>query len=146
VVAAVDFSSSAEHVAVEAAALSAATGAVLHLLHVAAPEPAFVGFDQPGGPLDHDHRLAELTEERRHLDDLAEHLATRTGVHARALVAIGPTAETIASVAEGFERALVVVGSHGHGALRRLLVGSTTDGLLRGSTRPVVVVPSRDLA
>ena len=36
---------------------------------------------------------------------------------------------------------LLVVGSHGHGGLHHLLVGSVTEAVLRQSTIPVVVVP-----
>jgi nucleotide-binding universal stress UspA family protein len=42
------------------------------------------------------------------------------------------------------EAGLVVVGSHGHGALYNLLVGSVAEGVIRHSTVPVVVVPRVD--
>jgi nucleotide-binding universal stress UspA family protein len=38
---------------------------------------------------------------------------------------------------------LVMVGSHGHGGLHHLLVGSVTEDVLRRSTRPVIVVPAK---
>lgn len=37
----------------------------------------------------------------------------------------------------------IVLGSHGHGALYDLLVGSVAEGVLRRAPCPVVVVPSR---
>jgi len=36
----------------------------------------------------------------------------------------------------------IVMGSHGHGAMYNLLVGSVTEGVLKRSTRPVLLVPS----
>jgi len=36
----------------------------------------------------------------------------------------------------------IVMGSHGHGAMYNLLVGSVTEGVLKRSTRPLLLVPS----
>ena len=38
---------------------------------------------------------------------------------------------------------LLVVGSHGHGAVFDLLFGSISDAVVRRATLPVLVVPSR---
>ena len=38
---------------------------------------------------------------------------------------------------------LLVIGSHGHGAMFDLLFGSISEGIVRRSTLPVLVVPSR---
>jgi nucleotide-binding universal stress UspA family protein len=39
---------------------------------------------------------------------------------------------------------LIVVGSHGHGAMYQLLVGSISEGVLRRSNRPVLVIPTHE--
>jgi nucleotide-binding universal stress UspA family protein len=52
-------------------------------------------------------------------------------------------AETIAGEAERRDAAAVVVGSRGRGRVKALL-GSTTQGLLRHTRRPVVVVRTED--
>ena len=39
---------------------------------------------------------------------------------------------------------LIVVGSHGHGAVYHLMVGSVSQGVLHQSTCPVLVVPTHD--
>jgi nucleotide-binding universal stress UspA family protein len=36
---------------------------------------------------------------------------------------------------------LIVMRTHGHGAMYNLLVGSATKGVLKRSTRPVLLVP-----
>jgi hypothetical protein len=36
---------------------------------------------------------------------------------------------------------LIVVGSHGHGAVRRFLLGSVADRVFKSSACPVMVVP-----
>jgi nucleotide-binding universal stress UspA family protein len=56
------------------------------------------------------------------------------------VVKVGPPAETIAEVAEVEGADMVVVGSTGKGAVKRLLVGSTADRLVHICQRPVLVV------
>jgi nucleotide-binding universal stress UspA family protein len=53
----------------------------------------------------------------------------------------GPVGETIAGFARdgGFD--LLVMGTHGYGALRRLVTGSVTTQVLARSTVPVLLVP-----
>lgn len=136
----VDFAPGSAAVVAEAAVLARALGCGLHLIHVAAPEPDFVGYDRPGGPYDRDRRAGELAVEHEQLRDLAASVEDPQ-LEVTPLVVIGPTVETLLAEADRFDAALVVVGSHGHRPLHRLLVGSTTDGLLRASSRPVVIVP-----
>lgn len=137
---AVDFSAGTEHVLAVATRLAAPTGATIHLLHVAAPEPSFVGYDPPGGPSDRDQRAEELHDEHQALQVLAD-AVHETGVTVKPLLVKGATLEVILGEADRLDADLIVVGSHGHGAVHRFLVGSTTDGLVRQSTLPVLVVP-----
>ena len=37
---------------------------------------------------------------------------------------------------------LIVMGSHGHGSVYNLLVGSVTEGILKAGQRPVLLVPA----
>lgn len=69
-------------------------------------------------------------------------LATDGGLKAEALAVADDvsTSSTLLRVAEERHAAAIIVGSHGHTAVRTLLLSSTTRGLLRGATRPVVVV------
>jgi len=59
-----------------------------------------------------------------------------------ALLVQGPTTETILGEAEKLAADLIVVGSHGHGALARAIVGSTSRSLLGKAKVPVLVVPA----
>jgi nucleotide-binding universal stress UspA family protein len=53
----------------------------------------------------------------------------------------GPPAICIRQEAERLDADYIVVGSHGHGALYDLVVGSTASDLLKKAPCPVVVVP-----
>jgi nucleotide-binding universal stress UspA family protein len=54
----------------------------------------------------------------------------------------GAVAEEILNQADEFDADLIVMGTHGHGAMYNLLVGSGTKGVLKHSTRPVLLVPA----
>jgi nucleotide-binding universal stress UspA family protein len=55
----------------------------------------------------------------------------------------GLPARKILGEADRLEATLIVMGSHGHGALFNLLMGTVCNGVLRKSRCPVVVVPAR---
>jgi len=137
---AVDFSEVTPRVIHVAASQARAFDAELWLLHVAAPDPDFVGFD--AGPQSvRDGRAEELRQEHRELQDEAQRLRD-DGVQATALLVQGPTQEKIVSEAERLQVDLIVVGSHGRGAIRRALLGSVSEGLLREAPCPVLIVPT----
>jgi len=141
VVAAVDFSDRTLVVAGEGVALARASGGTLHLLHVAAGEPALAGYDKDAiSPFTRSARAGELTEEHGRLRELAQHLGA-DGVAVTPLVVMGATAEMILSAADHLQASHLVVGSHGHGGLHHFLVGSVAEEVVRRATIPVVLVP-----
>lgn len=135
----VDFSSVTERVVQAASDLAQGGAARIHLLHVAPPEPEFVGYE-PGPQSVRDTVARSRHEEHRRLKELEKALAAR-GLAVTALLVQGFTVEKILSEAARLSADLIVMGSHGHGALRQLLVGSATDGVLRKAPCPVVIVP-----
>jgi len=139
-VAAIDFSPVSKAVVEQAASLAEAFSAELTLMHVAAPDPSFVGF-AAGPDSVRDARAREIHTEHRQLQAMAERLRDR-GVSARALLIQGPTVEKILSEVQRLQADAIVIGSHGHGALYRALLGSVSEGVVRAARRPVLVVPA----
>jgi nucleotide-binding universal stress UspA family protein len=79
------------------------------------------------------HRVSQRTER------LVE--AARTGPHdPEVLVSFGDLAEQICAAAERHDDDVIVVRSHHKGLLRRLIDPSVADQVLRGTSRPVLVV------
>lgn len=112
------------------------------LLHVAAPDPDYV--DYRVGPQQERDALAEgLHEDRDRIHGLAARF--EQGVEVESLVVMGQTAETILDEAIRRDAALIVIGSHGHGRLYDLIVGSVTESVLHSATCPVLVIPARSI-
>ncbi|NUT49161.1 MAG: universal stress protein [Saccharothrix sp.] len=69
---------------------------------------------------------------------LAGPLSRHPGVRAERFVSLGRPAQALVEQAEG--AALLVVGSHGHGAMRRALLGSVSHAMLHHAPGPLAVV------
>lgn len=118
------------------------TGATVYVLHVAEPEPDFVGYD--AGPAVVRTQVAEeLHREHRAVQAFAKELR-EDGIDASALLIRGPTVKTTLKEAESLDAGMIIVGSHGHGMVYDVLVGSYSAGIIRKSRIPVLVVPVKD--
>jgi nucleotide-binding universal stress UspA family protein len=140
ILAAIDFSPVSEAVVEQAESLARAFSAELTLLHVAAPDPDFVGYEA-GPQTVRDARAEELHTEHRELQATAESLRQRE-VPCHALLIQGPTVEKILEEAQRIGADAIVLGSRGHGALYRALLGSVSEGVLRDARCPVLFVPA----
>lgn len=113
----------------------------IYLLHVAEPDPSFIGYE--AGPDEVRHDVAvEFKREHEELHGLADRLRDQ-GHEVTALMVQGPTIQTILDQAEKLDAEVIVVGSHGRGKLFDLVVGSVSAGVIRKAKVPVLVVPSR---
>lgn len=136
---AVDFSEGHSEVIAEAAKFGR-LGGELWLLHVAPPNPDFVGYE--AGPQSvRDQVATDLREHHQWLQGEAERLGAE-GIQAIPLLVQGSTVETILHEARRREVQMIILGSHGHGAVYHLLVGSTCEGVLHKAKCPVMVVPT----
>jgi nucleotide-binding universal stress UspA family protein len=134
----VDFSDVSGKVIETASSLAEAFGSRVILLHVAEPEPEFVGYDP--GPLSVRIAIAgDIHADQRRLDGLKQ----KFGIpDVQAFLAQGSIPDQILDLAEEHAADLIVIGSHGHGALYHLFVGSVTTAVLKEARCPILVVPS----
>ena len=72
--------------------------------------------------------------------DKAERKAEERGLTAHTKLLTGDPAKEIVGYADSHDADLIVIGSHGHGAVSGALLGSVSRGVLRRTTRPVLVV------
>lgn len=139
ILAAIDFFDSTEMIVRVTSKLAKSMNAKVRLVHIAEPEPDFVGFDT--GPDEvRDQIAAEYQQEHKALQELSDRLR-KEGIDASALVIRGAIVESVLEQAEMHDIDLIIVGSHGHGAVYDILVGSISEGIIRKSPCPVTVVP-----
>lgn len=136
----IDFSDVTGRVVGEVRRMATLTGAAITMVHVAAPNPDFVGFE-PGPASVRDSVAQHMREEHRQLQAIEKELK-RDGFVVTALLIQGYPVEKILMEAGRIKADLIVMGSHGHGLLRHLVVGSVTDGVLRKAPCPVLIVPA----
>jgi nucleotide-binding universal stress UspA family protein len=68
--------------------------------------------------------------------------AKAEGISAQTVVLRGFPVEEICAAATKFEPELIVLGSHGWGAMKRMVFGSVSTGVLHHTSVPVLVVPA----
>ena len=95
------------------------------------PVPGFEPMPQPI-PEDEDQRL-KLAQWQKEI--------AQDGIKITLHEPTGAVAEEILNQADAISADLIVMGTHGHGAMYNLLVGSATKGVLKHSSRPVLLVP-----
>jgi nucleotide-binding universal stress UspA family protein len=141
IVVAVDLSDATDKVIQVSEYVARATRGEVVVLHVAEAEPDFVGYEA-GPDVVRDQLAREFREEHRLVQAHAETLR-KAGVNATARLIQGPIIDTVLNEAKRTAADMLIVGSHGFGALYDLLVGSSSRGILKRSDIPVLVVPIR---
>jgi len=144
---AIDGSATSELALKEAALLAGEQGATLRLAHVIDDTFAYTDVLMP-----HEVAPQELVDRQAGLRGLGEDVLNRGAAAARALGAnvettlltIGETGDRVYDVIEReiarWPADLVVIGTHGRRGFRRLLLGSVAEGLVRITTKPVLLV------
>ncbi len=138
---AVDFSAVTNGVLKAACALAKRVEGSLVLLHVVEP-PVVIDVYGLGQEVLAEASAASERISTRRLRQLIQR-CQRGGVAARAVQQSGKPEREIVATARRLGAAYIVIGTHGHGAAYDLIVGSTTNGVLRKATCPVLVVPGR---
>jgi nucleotide-binding universal stress UspA family protein len=116
--------------------------AKLWLIHAAAPDPDFVGYE-PGPQYVRDNRARELKNEHQELTKLVR-IVKEKGVDAEALLIQGPTIEIIIAESKKLHIDLIITGHHEHGFFFKIFNSDTASKLISKSSIPVLVIPLDD--
>jgi nucleotide-binding universal stress UspA family protein len=79
-------------------------------------------------------------ESRQLLDEQVRHIEEAGGTVTEAHLRLGRPDDQIIEVGEELGVGLIVIGSRGHGGVRRALMGSVSDSVIRHAHCPVLVV------
>ena len=154
----IDFSDATPRVIDLARQLAKGLDAEIHLVHVkelsAAAAPGTLGYGLAGMPElapmsgvpipvfdTMSQPIPEDEDQKSKLAQWQKEIA-QDGIKVRLHEPTGTVAEEILNQADVLQADLIVMGTHGHGAMYNLLVGSATKGVLKHSKRPVLLVPA----
>lgn len=112
------------------------------LVHVAAPDPDFVGYE-PGPKYIRDTRAEELREEHRLLQEYTADLRNKS-IGAEGLLIQGPTIEMITEEVRKLNIDLLILGNHKRGLLYEAFIGHTAEKILKEVEIPVLIVPLKE--
>ena len=143
IVAAVDFSNATPAVTKLAIELAKAFGADLRLFHVIEPEPSYTAYGFTPNEFPAMNAFQEEARRRATLK-LGELLGeVRTELPgATSQIAEGSPLHALLDHVKESRADFVVIGSHGHGAIAALLLGSVAEGMARKATVPTLIVPA----
>ncbi len=147
---ALDFDPSSVKVAEKGYALAKAMGAKIILMHVLY-EPVYyssleyspiVGFN------DYSNLGAHQTDTIQGLKEAAQHFLDKTKHHLadeniQTILKEGETADSILEAAKELKVDIIVIGTHSRKWLEDILVGSVTESVLKSSTLPLFIIPTK---
>ena len=128
--------------------LAEALGARVHLLQISSQTEEFavmrgaefgtLGSDYSQQVLD-EVMTAQRDRIEKYLNEVGDEL-TSAGLNVVKAVEDGQAADKIVDYAEAAEIDLIIMSTHGRGGVRRFLVGSVTDKVIRSTNLPVLVI------
>lgn len=127
----VDFSEFNEAANEYASMLASSTGAEIIYLHSCLPDVLFGNTE-----------LFDAKQKRRHLlNEMKDTYApTVDGIEASYVVEFGTPSEQIVSYADAHEIDMIVLGTHGRTGLRRVVMGSVAEAIVRQAECPVLAI------
>lgn len=136
---AVDFNDSVGDLLGFAESLALKYESKIWLVHVAEPDPDFVGM-VTGPQYIRDMKAEDLREEHKTLQSLREAFLDEE-IESEALTIQGSTVDAVLDEAEKLQIDLIVVGTHKHGFLYNLLAESVSVELLKKINIPMLSIP-----
>ncbi len=118
--------------------LASSLGAALLVVSVIDPGSLLL----PGGRFR--ARIDQVRERREQLAQALVERGRQLGIDVSFLVWTGDPGDQIVEAAEAEHADMVVVGSHGRGAVGRLFLGSVSEHVVRNAPCPVLVVRPRE--
>ncbi len=139
---AIDLSSASQKILDKAKSLALALHAKVCLLHVIEGEPDFLD-DEPDLQNSSDQGQQEFPQEHKDLQKEVDGLR-QSGIETKGLLSQGTVVDVILQKSKQLEIDIIIVGTHGHGGVHHMIFGSVSEGVLRDTACPVLVIPTLD--
>ena len=134
-----DFHKNMEVLVQQSTELAGKFDSKIWLVHVAAPDPDFVGYE-PGPQYIRDDRATELKEEHKKLLEYADRISEK-GIESEALLIQGATVRMLLKETEKLQIDLIILGRHEHGFLYNLFFENVSQKVSQKSDVPILVIP-----
>ncbi len=139
---AIDLSSASQKILNKAKTLALALSAKVCLLHVVEDDSGF-----PDDELDSletsDQGQQEFPQEHKALQKELDGLR-QSGIDTKGLLSQGSIVDVILQKSKQLGIDIIIVGTHGHGGVHHMIFGSVSEGVLRNTSCPVLVIPTHD--
>jgi len=139
---AIDLSSASQKILDKTKTLALALSAKVCLLHVIEDDPDFPD-DEPDSQDSSDQGPQEFPQEHKDLQKEVDELR-ESGIDTKGLLSQGSIVDVILQKSKQLEIDIIIVGTHGHGGVHHMIFGSVSEGVLRNTTCPVLVIPTHD--
>ena len=139
---AIDLSSASQKILDKAKSLALALPAKVCLLHVVEGDLDFLDHE-PGLQGTSDQGPQEFPQEHKDLQKEVDGLR-ESGIDTKGLLSQGSVIDVILQKSKQLGIDIIIVGTHGHGGVHHMIFGSVSEGVLRSSFCPVLVIPTHD--
>jgi len=139
---ALDLSSASQKILDKAKTLAIALPAKVCLLHVIEGEPDFPD-DEPDLQNSSVQGQQEFPQEHKNLQKEVDGLR-QSGIETKGLLSQGSVVDVILQKSRQLKIDIIIVGTHGHGGVHHMIFGSVSEGVLRNTSCPVLVIPTID--
>ncbi|WP_417443929.1 universal stress protein [Joostella sp.] len=142
---AIDYNPTSEEVVKKGYQLAKKLGAEVCLMHVISnlqyygiQYPSFMGYDTMNIPYDPSIQDEMKNVAKDFLDTATKHLNDST---ISSHIAEGDTADEVLEYAKEWDASLIVMGTHSHSTLEKILIGTVASSVLERTKIPVFMVP-----
>ena len=137
----IDFNTNGQNLIDKGFQLAEKFNSKIWLIHIASPNPDFVPYIGGKAPNnERDRRALELKKEHKLVQEYSNAL-NKKGVNATSLFVQGPTIETIMLEVKKLNIDLIIIGNNKHSLIYKVFVGSVSNGVVKKSKIPVLLVP-----
>ena len=135
----VDFSGVSKEIVATAVSFARSFGGKVVLLHVIQPPTITSEYSLPVDAV----QEAIMASEKTATTKLTTYSGTLSaaGLGVESVVRLGPPVDAILEEAEKVKADFIIMGSHGHGKIYDLLVGSTASGVIKSAKCGVIIMP-----